>query len=158
MELSSSYVCLEGCRSCLWQHDCSKTAEHTPLIALYVSNLFRKSGLPPGVLNIVSGFGLTADAALASHMDVDKIDLEQFQKILKYIRSGVESDATLECGGDRQPTVFSNVKVHQNATTQNGPWMITLDAPSLSSMQQAKNRALREEIHRTYISRASRGI
>ncbi|CAI9265624.1 unnamed protein product [Lactuca saligna] len=151
-----------------------------------------KAGLPPGVLNIVSGFGPTAGAALTSHIDVDKIaftgstetdkivqeldvksnlkpctlelggkspfiicedadidkgecccagsnsfvhehvydefieksraraqrhtvgdpfqkgieqgpqiDLEQFEKILKYIKSEVESNATLECGGDR---------------------------------------------------------
>ncbi|XP_010265814.1 PREDICTED: aldehyde dehydrogenase family 2 member B7, mitochondrial-like [Nelumbo nucifera] len=50
-----------------------KTAEHTPLSALYVSKLFHEAGLPPGVLNIISGFGPTAGAALASHMDVDKI-------------------------------------------------------------------------------------
>lgn len=48
-----------------------------------------------------------------------QIDSEQFQKILKYIRLGKESGATLETGGERfgtkgyyvQPTVFSNVKV-----------------------------------------------
>nr|GMD24681.1 aldehyde dehydrogenase family 2 member B7, mitochondrial-like [Ipomoea batatas] len=134
------------------------------------------AGLPPGVLNVVSGFGPTAGAALSSHMDVDKlaftgstatgkvvlelatrsnlkpvtlelggkspfivcedadvdkavelahfalffnqIDSEQFEKILKYIRLGVEGGATLEAGGDRlgtkgyyiKPTVFSNVK------------------------------------------------
>ncbi|KAG5062053.1 hypothetical protein JHK85_003236 [Glycine max] len=95
-----------------------KTAEQTPLSALYASKLLHEAGLPPGVLNIISGFGPTAGAAIASHMDIDKIDSEQFQKILKYIRSGVESGATLETGGDRfgnsgfyiQPTVFSNVK------------------------------------------------
>ncbi|KAM6569923.1 hypothetical protein CsatB_017908 [Cannabis sativa] len=199
-----------------------KTAEQTPLTALYVGRLLLEAGLPPGVLNIVSGFGPTAGAALASHMDVDKlaftgstntgkivlelaarsnlkpvtlelggkspfivcedadidhavelahfalffnqgqcccagsrtfvhesvydeftekakaralnrivgdpfkkgveqgpqIDSEQFKKILKYIKSGVESNATLECGGERfgskgyfiQPTVFSNVQ------------------------------------------------
>ncbi|GMN45851.1 hypothetical protein TIFTF001_015041 [Ficus carica] len=199
-----------------------KTAEQTPLSALYVGKLFHEAGLPPGVLNIVSGYGPTAGAALASHMDVDKvaftgstgtgkivlelaarsnlkpvtlelggkspfivcddadidkavefahfalffnqgqccaagsrtyvhesvyeefvakakelamrrvvgdpfktgveqgpqIDSEQFKRILKYIRSGIESNATLECGGERfgskgyfiQPTVFSNVK------------------------------------------------
>lgn len=198
-----------------------KTAEQTPLTALYVGQLCQEAGLPPGVLNIVSGYGPTAGAALASHMDVDKlaftgstdtgkvvlelaaksnlkpvtlelggkspfvicedadidkavelahfalffnqgqcccagsrtfvhervhdeflekakaralrrnvgdpfkkgieqgpqIDSEQFQKILKYIRSGVDSNAKLECGGERfgskgyfiQPTVFSNV-------------------------------------------------
>ncbi|PSS07801.1 Aldehyde dehydrogenase family 2 member like [Actinidia chinensis var. chinensis] len=199
-----------------------KTAEQTPLTALYVAKLFHEAGLPPGVLNIVSGFGPTAGAALASHMDVDKlaftgstetgkivlelaaksnlkpvtlelggkspfiicedadidkavelahfalffnqgqcccagsrtfvherihdeflekskaramrrtvgdpfkkgieqgpqIDTEQFEKVLRYIRSGIESKATLECGGGRlgskgfyiKPTVFSNVQ------------------------------------------------
>ncbi|XP_047316825.1 benzaldehyde dehydrogenase, mitochondrial-like [Impatiens glandulifera] len=199
-----------------------KTAEQTPLTALYVAKLFHEAGLPDGVLNIISGFGPTAGAALASHMDVDKIaftgstdtgktvlelsaksnlkpvtlelggkspfivcedadvdkavelahfalffnqgqcccagsrtfvhervydeflekakkrainrvvgdpfklgveqgpqiDSKQFEKILKYIKSGIDSNATLECGGERfgskgyfiQPTVFSNVK------------------------------------------------
>ncbi|MFS7912137.1 putative aldehyde dehydrogenase domain, aldehyde/histidinol dehydrogenase [Helianthus anomalus] len=50
-----------------------KTAEQTPLFALYVSKLFHVAGLPPGVLNIVSGYGPSACAALASHMDVDKL-------------------------------------------------------------------------------------
>jgi aldehyde dehydrogenase (NAD+) len=50
-----------------------KTAEQTPLSALLVSKIFLEAGLPPGVLNIVSGFGPTAGAALASHMDVDKL-------------------------------------------------------------------------------------
>lgn len=34
---------------------------------------FGQAGLPPGVLNIVSGYGPTAGAPLASHMDVDKV-------------------------------------------------------------------------------------
>ncbi|MQL77241.1 hypothetical protein Taro_009648 [Colocasia esculenta] len=49
-----------------------KTAEQTPLSALFVAKLALEAGLPPGVLNIISGFGPTAGAALASHMDVDK--------------------------------------------------------------------------------------
>ncbi|XP_061953705.1 benzaldehyde dehydrogenase, mitochondrial-like isoform X1 [Populus nigra] len=199
-----------------------KSAEQTPLTALYAAKLFQEAGLPPGVLNVVSGYGPSAGAALACHMDVDKIaftgstetgkiilelaaksnlkavtlelggkspfivcedadvdkavelahfalffnqgqcccagsrtyvhervydefiekakaralrrvvgdpfkkgveqgpqiDSEQFEKILRYIKSGVESNATLECGGQRfgskgyfiQPTVFSNVQ------------------------------------------------
>lgn len=199
-----------------------KSAEQTPLTALYAAKLLHEAGLPPGVLNVVSGYGPTAGAALASHMNVDKlsftgsthtgkivlelaarsnlkpvtlelggkspfiicedadideaveaahfaiffnqgqcccagsrtyvheriydeflekakaramkrvvgdpfkkgveqgpqIDVEQFEKILRYIKLGVESNATLECGGERfgskgffiQPTVFSNVK------------------------------------------------
>ncbi|KAF5449852.1 hypothetical protein F2P56_030255, partial [Juglans regia] len=199
-----------------------KTAEQTPLSAIFAANLLHEAGLPPGVLNVISGFGPAAGAALASHMDVDKFaftgstktgqfvhelasrsnlkpvtselggkspfivcedaDIDkavelahyalffnqgqcccagsrtfvhervydefvekskalalkravgdpflegieqgpqvsnaQFEKILKYIKSGVESGATLEAGGERlgnkgyyiKPTVFSNVK------------------------------------------------
>ncbi|XVE75064.1 hypothetical protein DITRI_Ditri12bG0067400 [Diplodiscus trichospermus] len=50
-----------------------KTAEQTPLTALYAAKLLHEAGLPPGALNVVSGFGPTAGAALASHMEVDKL-------------------------------------------------------------------------------------
>lgn len=51
----------------------------------------------------------------------NQVDCDQFKKILNYIRSGIESGATLETGGERlgnkgyyiQPTVFSDVKVLQ---------------------------------------------
>ncbi|KAJ3672313.1 hypothetical protein LUZ60_007034 [Juncus effusus] len=49
-------------------------------------------------------------------------------------------------------------KGHENATPEDGPWIITLDAPSyMAVMQHAKNRSLREEIFRAYMSRASSG-
>ncbi|KAK9279772.1 hypothetical protein L1049_013454 [Liquidambar formosana] len=49
-------------------------------------------------------------------------------------------------------------KGHENATVENGPWVITLDAPSYRSvMQHARNRSLREEVYRAYITRASSG-
>lgn len=49
-------------------------------------------------------------------------------------------------------------KGHENATPEDGPWVITLDAPSfMSVMQHARNRALREEIYRAYVTRASSG-
>lgn len=46
--------------------------------------------------------------------------MEQFEKVLRYIKSGIDGNATLECGGERigskgffvQPTVFSNVQVY----------------------------------------------
>ncbi|KAG9140890.1 hypothetical protein Leryth_010425 [Lithospermum erythrorhizon] len=49
-------------------------------------------------------------------------------------------------------------KGHKDATAENGPWIITLDAPSyMSVMQHAKNRTLREEVYRAFITRASSG-
>lgn len=49
-------------------------------------------------------------------------------------------------------------KGHEKATAENGPWVITLDAPSfMSVMQHARNRSLREEVYRAYVTRASGG-
>jgi len=50
-----------------------KPSELSPLTALYVAQLGLEAGLPDGVLNVVNGFGHTAGAALASHLDVDII-------------------------------------------------------------------------------------
>ncbi|KAB1202004.1 Organellar oligopeptidase A, chloroplastic/mitochondrial [Morella rubra] len=47
-------------------------------------------------------------------------------------------------------------KGYETATAENGPWIITLDAPSfMSVMQHSRNRSLREEVYRAYITRAS---
>ncbi|XP_021726992.1 aldehyde dehydrogenase family 2 member B7, mitochondrial-like [Chenopodium quinoa] len=50
-----------------------KSAEQTPLTAIYAAKLLQEAGLPDGVINVVSGYGPTAGGALASHMDVDKL-------------------------------------------------------------------------------------
>ena len=53
---------------------------------------------------------------------------------------------------------LQSLKGHENATAENGPWMITLDAPSyLSVMQHARNRSLRKEVYYAYVTRASSG-
>ena len=50
-----------------------KPAEATSLTALRLGELALEAGLPPGALNVVTGYGHEAGSALASHMDVDKI-------------------------------------------------------------------------------------
>lgn len=80
-----------------------KTAEHTPLSALYAGKLFLEAGLPPGVLNILSGFGPTAGAALASHMDVDKLaftgSTSTGKTVLSMAANSNLKPVTLELGG-----------------------------------------------------------
>src|SRR5450755_3284626 len=50
-----------------------KPAEQTPLTALRLAGLMAEAGVPDGVVNVVTGFGETAGAALAAHPDVDKV-------------------------------------------------------------------------------------
>ncbi|KAM0984101.1 hypothetical protein ACFX13_011752 [Malus domestica] len=80
-----------------------KTAEQTPLSALYAATLLQEAGLPPGVLNVVSGFGPTAGASLASHMDIDKFaftgSTDTGKKILELAAKSNLKTVTLELGG-----------------------------------------------------------
>ncbi|KTF77239.1 hypothetical protein cypCar_00004330 [Cyprinus carpio] len=50
-----------------------KPAEQTPLTCLYIAALIKEAGFPPGVVNILPGYGPTAGAAIASHMGIDKV-------------------------------------------------------------------------------------
>lgn len=50
-----------------------KPAEQTPLTALYIASLIKEAGFPPGVINIVPGYGPTAGGSLTAHNDVDKV-------------------------------------------------------------------------------------
>ena len=50
-----------------------KTAEQTPLSALVAARLVKEAGFPAGVINVISGFGKVAGAAISAHMDVDKV-------------------------------------------------------------------------------------
>lgn len=50
-----------------------KPAEQTPLTALALAALVKEAGFPPGVVNVLPGYGPTAGAALTSHPQVDKM-------------------------------------------------------------------------------------
>lgn len=94
-----------------------KTAEQTPLSALYVSKLFLEAGLPPGVLNIVSGYGPSAGAALASHMEVDKLaftgSTATGQIVLGLAAKSNLKSVTLELGGKSPFIVCEDANVDE---------------------------------------------
>ena len=89
-----------------------KVAEQTPLSALRVGELIMEAGFPPGVVNILTGFGETAGQALARHMDVDKVaftgSTEVGHLILKYAAESNLKRVTLELGGKSPNIVFAD--------------------------------------------------
>ncbi|KAG6472608.1 hypothetical protein ZIOFF_070082 [Zingiber officinale] len=92
-----------------------KTAEQTPLSALFVSKLLHEAGLPDGALNVVSGFGPIAGAALASHMDVDKLAFTGSTNTGKVVlelaaRSNLKP-VTLELGGKSPMIIMDDADV-----------------------------------------------
>jgi betaine-aldehyde dehydrogenase len=85
-----------------------KPAEQTPLTALEFANCFEEAGLPPGVVNIVNGFGETAGAALVAHPAVDKIAFTGSAAVGKIIVKSADDTlkrVTLELGG-KSPNIF----------------------------------------------------
>jgi betaine-aldehyde dehydrogenase len=85
-----------------------KPAEQTPLTVLEVAAWFSEVGLPPGVVNIVNGFGETCGAPLVAHPSVDKIAFTGSAAVGKLIVKGAADTlkrVTLELGG-KSPNVF----------------------------------------------------
>ncbi|XP_010913576.1 aldehyde dehydrogenase family 2 member B7, mitochondrial [Elaeis guineensis] len=92
-----------------------KTAEQTPLSALYVSKLLHEAGIPEGVLNVISGFGPTAGAALASHMEVDKLaftgSTDTGKIVLELAARSNLKPVTLELGGKSPMIIMDDADV-----------------------------------------------
>jgi len=94
-----------------------KPAEQTPLSALRVGELILEAGFPPGVVNILPGYGPTAGAAIARHMDVDKVAFTGSTEVGHLImKSAAESNlkrVTLELGGKSPNIVFADADMEQ---------------------------------------------
>ena len=93
-----------------------KAAEQTPLSILYFANLIKEAGFPPGVVNILNGHGKDAGAALASHLDVDKIaftgSTATGRQIMKMASVNMKN-ITLETGGKSPLLVFADADLEQ---------------------------------------------
>jgi phenylacetaldehyde dehydrogenase len=89
-----------------------KPAEQTPLSALRLAELIAEAGVPDGVVNVVPGFGETAGAALAAHMDVDKVAFTGSTEVGKLIVAAAGASnlkkLTLELGGKSPNIVFDD--------------------------------------------------
>jgi phenylacetaldehyde dehydrogenase len=95
-----------------------KPAEQTPLSALRLGELILEAGVPPGVVNIVTGFG-DAGAALAAHDDVDKVAFTgstEVGKLLVKAAAGNLKKLTLELGGKSPNIVFSDADMETAVT------------------------------------------
>ncbi|KAM6981237.1 retinal dehydrogenase 2 [Aplochiton taeniatus] len=89
-----------------------KPAEQTPLTCLYMGSLVKEAGFPPGVVNILPGFGPTAGAAIASHMGIDKVAFTGSTEVGKLIQEAAGKSnlkrVTLELGGKNPNIIFAD--------------------------------------------------
>jgi phenylacetaldehyde dehydrogenase len=91
-----------------------KPAEQTPLTALRLGELVLEAGIPPGVVNIVTGFGETAGAALAGHPGIDKVAFTGSTEVGKIVARAAADNVTrvsLELGGKSPVIVLPDANV-----------------------------------------------
>jgi phenylacetaldehyde dehydrogenase len=88
-----------------------KPAEQTPLTALRLAELIAEAGVPDGVVNVVTGFGETAGAALAAHALVDKVAFTgstEVGRLIVHAAAGNLKKVSLELGGKSPNIVFDD--------------------------------------------------
>src|SRR5690242_6151788 len=95
-----------------------KPAEESPLTSLRIAELCMEAGIPPGVVNVVPGYGETAGAALAAHHGVDKVAFTGShvtgQSIIR-ASAGNLKRVSLELGGKSPDIVFADADVEAAA-------------------------------------------
>lgn len=133
-----------------------KPAETTSITAMHLAEIFQDAGLPPGVVNIVSGAGETG-AALVEHDDVDKIAFTGSTAVGKRIAqsvAGTPKKLTLELGGKAANIVFDDCTIDQAVEgVINGIYF------NQGHVCCAGSRLLiQESIHDDFVARLSRRI
>src|SRR5687767_12937805 len=92
-----------------------KPAETTSLTAMRLAQVIEESGLPPGVVNIITGAGATG-AAIVNHPDINKIAFTgstDVGKIIQRAIAGTNKKATLELGGKAANIIFEDAPIDQ---------------------------------------------
>ena len=100
-----------------------KPAEQTPLTAIRLGELILEAGFPPGVVNIITGFGETAGAAISSHPDIDKVAFTgstAVGKMILHAATGNLKRVTLELGGKSPNVIFADADLDQAIATSVG--------------------------------------
>ncbi|KZS99653.1 aldehyde dehydrogenase [Laetiporus sulphureus 93-53] len=92
-----------------------KPSEFTPLSALFIAKLVDQAGFPPGVVNIINGYGSTIGQHIAEHMDIEKIAFTGStlvgRKIMEAAAKSNLKNVTLELGGKSPNVIFDDCDI-----------------------------------------------
>ncbi len=136
-----------------------KPAEQTPVTALELAKLFEEAGFPPGVVNVVPGYGHDAGAALVAHDGVDKIAFTGEGKTAKDIlRAGADNlkRFSFELGGKAPHIIFADADIEQalNAATGSA-WTLCGQSCALGSRVLVQ-RTVYDQVAEAFAQRAGR--
>lgn len=127
-----------------------KPAEDTPLTALRLAAICEAAGVPKGVVNVVTGYGSEAGAALASHQDIDHItftgSVATGSEVMKMAAANIKP-VTLELGGKSPNIVFADANLEEAAQ-----WVVRSIIQNAGQTCSAGSRLLVERsIHSTFV-------
>jgi len=130
-----------------------KTSEKTPLSALKLGELIAEAGFPPGVINILSGYGPTAGAAIASHMGIRKVaftgSTPTGRTIMNLAAESNLKKVSLELGGKSSNIVLADADL-DNAVK----WSVNGIFENSGQVCSAESRIfVQEEIYDTFIQK-----
>jgi len=137
-----------------------KPAEQTPLTALYLASLIKEAGFPPGVINIVPGYGHTAGAALTNHPNVNKITFTGSTEVGQLIVQGAGQTnlkrVTLELGGKSPNIIFPDVDLDYAVEASHHAIMVNMGQICCGGSRTYVHEAIYDEFVRKSAERAKK--
>jgi len=137
-----------------------KPAEQTPLTAVYMGSLFKEAGFPPGVVNIVPGYGPTAGAAISGHMDVDKVSFTGSTEVGRLIQEASAKSnlkkVTLELGGKSPNIVFADCDLDTAVETSHQAIMVNMGQVCCGGSRTFVQEDIYDEFVRKSVERAKK--
>ena len=134
-----------------------KPAEDTPLSTLYFCRLAEQAGVPKGVVNVVTGYGETAGAALAHHAGIKRMSFTGSPEVGRLIAESCGRNLVpvkLELGGKGAAVVFDDVDV--DATAQALAAAVTLNAGQVCCT--ATRWIIHHKVHDKLVERAAAAL
>lgn len=131
-----------------------KPAEDTPLSTLYFAQLVEEAGIPPGVINVVTGLGETAGAALAAHPGINRMSFTGSPEVGRLVGEACGRNLVpvkLELGGKGAAVLFDDIAVETVAEALVGA--VTLNAGQVCCT--ATRWLVHEKIADRFIDKAS---
>jgi len=137
-----------------------KPAEQTPLTALYVCSLIKEVGFPPGVINVVPGYGPTAGAAIVAHPDINKVTFtgstEVGQLILQSAGKTNLKRVTLELGGKSPNIVFADADLDYAVEVSHQAVMANMGQVCCAGSRTFVHESIYDEFVKRSIARAQK--
>ena len=135
-----------------------RPAEATPLTTLRLGELVLEAGIPPGVVNIVTGNGAEVPSAIANHMDIDMVaftgSMQVGRKIVEAASSSNLKRVALELGGNRPVIVFADADLDAAAEAAIEGLMVNAGQMCFAGSRLLVERSIYDEFMERVAARA----